>query len=143
MASSLPICQTVSPIWLVVYPIGPVASYMAGSLYGWQSPYMAGSLSFLAISLSYLGGSLPLWPTVVPILLVVSPIWPAVFLNDRQEMELWQNVTASQLDSGKQVQKYSKAATNKKEAISNGEHKSKSLVRLLKCLKRYRIRQLL
>ena len=42
------------------------------------------------------------------------------------------------LNVKKQVQKYSKAATNKKEAISNGEHKSKSSVRLSKyLLKRY------
>ena len=31
----------------------------------------------------------------------------------------------------KLVQKYSKAVKNKKEAISNGEHKSKSSVRLI------------
>ena len=37
-----------------------------------------------------------------------------------------------------QVQKYSKAATNRKEAISNGEHKIKSSVRIIRYfLKRY------
>ena len=39
-----------------------------------------------------------------------------------------------------QVQKYSKAATNRKESISNGEHKIKFSVRFLKYfLKRYSI----
>ena len=48
-----------------------------------------------------INSSLPMWMAVILIRPAVSPIGPAVFQNDQQEMELLQNVTAGFLDPQK------------------------------------------
>ena len=51
--------STVSPIWPAVSLYGRQSPYMAGSL-----PYMAGSLPYTAGSLPYMASSPPIWPAV-------------------------------------------------------------------------------